>query len=155
MLGYYNNCLFNMRFSGTSQRLAQCTRKLKFPCHSAVCALVRPKFKMNSNIDKVTSTRDVSSPLPTDSHIRFSCISNIYPPRSSPLLPLFVYQKEKTKAKTYNSRYSLVVTHPTTNLPIQGLSSGERTGSSVLLVLWSYVKVFSLFYNIYHNLISL
>ncbi|KAH9212939.1 hypothetical protein DL95DRAFT_339617, partial [Leptodontidium sp. 2 PMI_412] len=26
--------------------------------------------------------------------------------------------KEKPKAKTYNSRYSLVVTHPTTNLPI-------------------------------------
>jgi hypothetical protein len=24
----------------------------------------------------------------------------------------------KKKAKTYNSRYSLVVTHPTTNLPI-------------------------------------
>ena len=53
--------------------------------------------------------------------------------------------------KTYNSRYSLVVTHPTTNLPIQGLSSGERTGSSVFLVLWSYVEGALLNRFIYHN----
>ena len=42
--------------------------------------------------------------------------------------------------KTYNSRYSLVVTHPTTNLPIYSLYMGERTGSLVLCNLWSYVK---------------
>jgi hypothetical protein len=40
-------------------------------------------------------------------------------------------------AKTINSRYSLVVTHPTTNLPAHGLSTTERTGSSVFHVLWS------------------
>jgi hypothetical protein len=33
---------------------------------------------------------------------------------SSPLQP----QPQKKAKKTYNSRYSLVVTHPTTNLPI-------------------------------------
>ena len=43
------------------------------------------------------------------------------------------------KAKTYNSRDSLVVTHPTTNLPACGLSTAERTGSPVLHTLWSYV----------------
>ncbi|KAJ5289654.1 Formin binding protein (FNB3) [Penicillium atrosanguineum] len=40
--------------------------------------------------------------------------------------------------KTYNSRDSLVVTHPTTNLPACGLSTAERTGSPVLHTLWSY-----------------
>jgi hypothetical protein len=43
-------------------------------------------------------------------------------------------------AKTYNSRYSLVVTHLTTNPPVHCLSSAERTGSSVFSVLWSYVE---------------
>ncbi|PTB75257.1 hypothetical protein M440DRAFT_1336292, partial [Trichoderma longibrachiatum ATCC 18648] len=41
--------------------------------------------------------------------------------------------------KTYNSRCSLVVTHPTTNLPVSGLSMGERTGPRVFHYLWSYV----------------
>jgi hypothetical protein len=40
-------------------------------------------------------------------------------------------------AKTINSRYSLVVTHPTTNRPAHGLSTAERTGSPVFHVLWS------------------
>ncbi|KAL5084609.1 hypothetical protein Trisim1_011610 [Trichoderma cf. simile WF8] len=47
-------------------------------------------------------------------------------------------QKSKKK-KTYNSRCSLVVTHPTTNLPVSGLSMGEQTGPRVLHYLWSYV----------------
>jgi hypothetical protein len=46
--------------------------------------------------------------------------------------------KEKQK-KTYNNRYSPVVTHPSTNLSVTGLSMGERTGSRVLQYLWSYV----------------
>jgi hypothetical protein len=33
--------------------------------------------------------------------------------------------------KTYNSRYSLVVTDPTTNPPIASLTMGERTGSRI------------------------
>ena len=51
-------------------------------------------------------------------------------------------QKEKS---TYGSRYSLVVTHPTTNLPICSLNMGERTGSLVLYSLWSYVEALALF----------
>jgi hypothetical protein len=43
--------------------------------------------------------------------------------------------------KTYNTRDSPVVTHPSTNLAIIGLSMGERTGSRVLRCLWSYVTV--------------
>jgi hypothetical protein len=42
--------------------------------------------------------------------------------------------------KTYNSGDSLVVTHLTTNPPVQCLSTAERTGSSVFIVLWSYVE---------------
>jgi hypothetical protein len=34
-----------------------------------------------------------------------------------------------------------VVTHLTTNPPVQCLSTAERTGSSVFIVLWSYVEV--------------
>jgi hypothetical protein len=43
--------------------------------------------------------------------------------------------------KTYNSGYSLVVTHLTTNPPVRCLNRAERTGSLVLNVLWSYVFV--------------
>jgi hypothetical protein len=51
----------------------------------------------------------------------------------------FCNQLFRTK-KTINSRYSLVVTHPTTNLPAHGLSTAERTGSPVFHVLWSIAK---------------
>ena len=47
----------------------------------------------------------------------------------------------KNEKKTYNSRCSLVVTDPTTNLPINSLSMGEQTGSRILCYLWSYVPV--------------
>ena len=47
----------------------------------------------------------------------------------------------RAKGKTYNSGYSHVVTHRTTSPPVRSLSSGERTGSSVLCDLWSYVPV--------------
>jgi hypothetical protein len=44
------------------------------------------------------------------------------------------------RSKTYNSGYSPVVTHLTTNPPVHCLSTAERTGSSIFSVLWSYVK---------------
>ncbi|EHK47230.1 hypothetical protein TRIATDRAFT_46517, partial [Trichoderma atroviride IMI 206040] len=43
--------------------------------------------------------------------------------------------------KTYNSRCSPMVTHLTTNLPVSGLSLGERTGPRILHYLWSYVPM--------------
>jgi hypothetical protein len=46
----------------------------------------------------------------------------------------------KSLTKTYNSGYSLVVTHLTTNPPVRCLNRAERTGSLVFNVLWSYVK---------------
>ena len=52
--------------------------------------------------------------------------------------------KNAGEQKTYNSRDSLVVTHPTTNRPACGLSTAERTGSPVFHTLWSYVLVFKL-----------
>ena len=49
-------------------------------------------------------------------------------------------KKEFVGAKrTYNTGYSLVVTDPTTNPALTGLSRGERTGSRVLQWIWSYV----------------
>src|SRR6202000_2389299 len=49
-------------------------------------------------------------------------------------------KEEKKKRKiTYNTGYSLVVTDPTTNPALTGLSRGERTGSRVLQWIWSYV----------------
>jgi hypothetical protein len=45
------------------------------------------------------------------------------------------------KQKTYNSGYSLVVTHLTTNPPVRCLNRAERTGSLVFNVLWSYVFI--------------
>ena len=44
------------------------------------------------------------------------------------------------KEKTCNSRYSLVITDPTTNQPHSGLTVGERTGSRVSHWVWSYVR---------------
>ena len=46
----------------------------------------------------------------------------------------------KKSKKTYNSGDSLVVTHLTTNPPVQCLYMAERTGSLIFIVLWSYVK---------------
>ena len=43
-------------------------------------------------------------------------------------------------SKTYNSGYSPVVTHPSTNPPISCLTRAERTGSRGLKILWSYVE---------------
>ncbi|KAK2021966.1 hypothetical protein LX32DRAFT_603703, partial [Colletotrichum zoysiae] len=48
---------------------------------------------------------------------------------------------QKAKKKTYNTRYSLIVTDSTTNPALTGLSMGERTGSRVLQWVWSYVLV--------------
>ena len=45
--------------------------------------------------------------------------------------------------KTYNSRYSLVVTDPTTNQPLSRLTMGERTGSRIFYWVWSYVLCIS------------
>ena len=44
------------------------------------------------------------------------------------------------KSKTYNTRDSLVVTDPTTNPALSGLTRGERTGSRIFQMVWSYVK---------------
>ena len=48
-------------------------------------------------------------------------------------------ERRTKRSKTYNTRDSLVVTHPTTSLAVAGLSRGERTGSRVFQCLWSYV----------------
>jgi hypothetical protein len=60
-------------------------------------------------------------------------------PSTLPLLPR-IRQKSKKTSKTYNSGYSPVVTHLTTNPPVHCLSTAERTGSSIFNVLWSYVE---------------
>jgi hypothetical protein len=41
--------------------------------------------------------------------------------------------------KKKKSGDSLVVTDPTTNPPVSGLTMGERTGSRIFHYLWSYV----------------
>jgi hypothetical protein len=70
--------------------------------------------------------------------------------RNSPSLArLFPSLEGKDEGKkTYNSGYSLVVTHLTTNPPVRCLNRAERTGSLVFNVLWSYVKEL-IFYYLY------
>jgi hypothetical protein len=68
-------------------------------------------------------------------------VGNVY--STLPILPSS--SKKNAEAvviakKTYNSGYSPVVTHLTTNPPVDCLSTAERTGSSVLSLLWSYVE---------------
>jgi hypothetical protein len=55
-------------------------------------------------------------------------------------LPTVRKSSTKKTAKTYNSGYSLLVTHATTNPPVHCLYMAERTGSLVFSVLWSYVE---------------
>jgi hypothetical protein len=50
-------------------------------------------------------------------------------------------KSRKKKKETYNTEDSLVVTHPTTDSAVAGLSMGERTGSRIFQCLWSYVPV--------------
>ena len=50
-------------------------------------------------------------------------------------------KRSTVKAKTYNSRDSLMVTHLTTNPPVSCLNIAEQTGCVVLKILWSYVTV--------------
>ncbi|KAM5522263.1 hypothetical protein FOXYSP1_16154 [Fusarium oxysporum f. sp. phaseoli] len=45
---------------------------------------------------------------------------------------LHVFYSLFKRKKTYNSRYSLVVSDPTTNPPPAGLTRGEQTGSRTL-----------------------
>jgi hypothetical protein len=56
------------------------------------------------------------------------------------IIAVDVKELQKKRAKTYNSGYSLVVTHLTTNPPVRCLNRAERTGSLVFNVLWSYVE---------------
>jgi hypothetical protein len=48
-------------------------------------------------------------------------------------------KRTTSKAKTYNSRDSLMVTHLTTSPPVSCLNIAEQTGCVVLKILWSYV----------------
>ena len=112
-------------------------------------------FYRGMKIEKYSYT--ISS-LPSSKQNRFSfpLLSPMFP---SPILPSYLlpssplpdrkkrrhkkaYQK---KSRTYNSRYSLVVTHThsSTNPPVRfeaHVSMPERTGWPVLFNLWSYVK---------------
>ncbi|OTB11059.1 hypothetical protein K445DRAFT_69053, partial [Daldinia sp. EC12] len=48
---------------------------------------------------------------------------------------------KKREKKTYNTEDSPVVTDPTTSSAVSSLSMGERTGSRVFCILWSYVTL--------------
>jgi hypothetical protein len=77
---------------------------------------------------------------PAYSHRKNVATRNIYR-LANPMykfLKLSSFMKQDS-TKTYNSRYSPVVTHLTTNPPVEGLTCGEQTGSGVVLRLWSYV----------------
>ena len=63
-----------------------------------------------------------------------------------------IIEKGKKRTKTYNTGDSLVVTDPTTNPAISGLSMGERTGSRAFQILWSYVKALTIISNYMHGL---
>lgn len=60
--------------------------------------------------------------------------------RTTPSALHFLLSEEQKQSKTYSSGYSHVVTHRSTSPPVRSLSTGERTGSSVLCDLWPYVK---------------
>jgi hypothetical protein len=67
---------------------------------------------------------------------------NLHTPHHNEDLSLEAKDRRSKRVKTYNSGYSLVVTHLTTNPPVRCLSRAERTGSLVFNVLWSYVSYY-------------
>ena len=54
-------------------------------------------------------------------------------------------KKYRQQKKTYNTGDSLVVTDPTTNPALSGLTRGERTGSRAFQMVWSYVMILAPF----------
>ena len=52
-------------------------------------------------------------------------------------------KRKKREKKTNNTGYSLVVTDPTTNPALTGLTRGERTGSRIFQWVWSFVTGYS------------
>jgi hypothetical protein len=56
-------------------------------------------------------------------------------------LPQYPNWQNTNEKNTYNTGDSLVVTDPTTDPALRGLTKGEQTGSRVLHELWSYVSV--------------
>ncbi len=50
-------------------------------------------------------------------------------------------KNKKGLKKTNNTRDSLVVTDPTTNLAVRGLSKEDLTGLRVFHYLWSFVEI--------------
>ena len=53
--------------------------------------------------------------------------------------PFPIDHKVKKTKRTYNSGYSPVVTHPSTNPPIRSLYKADRTRDLAFCDLWSYV----------------
>jgi hypothetical protein len=73
-------------------------------------------------------------------HLQSRICNSVQTPQQTKWKP----KKQKAKiSKTINSRDSLVVTHPTTSLPAQFFRTAERTGSPILIVLWSIATVIS------------
>jgi hypothetical protein len=69
-------------------------------------------------------------------HIRFSSATELGEKKGG---KVNLTLKTKKEERTYNTRDSLVVTDPTTDPAVAGLSMGERTGSRISQRLWSYV----------------
>jgi hypothetical protein len=107
-----------------------------------ICKEAKPQQSINLRSICDTCSRPPSF---TSEHLRSPC----QPANQTTKLTALFYKTEqnnrvKLQNKTYNTRDSPVVTHPSTNLVIIGLSMGERTGSRVLRCLWSYVTVLAL-----------
>ena len=100
--------------------------------------IVDPPLENSNNSGRSYSQVIILSNYATFVFQKWCCIDLLT--RPSPLK----HREEKIYTKTYNSRDSLVVTHPTTNRPACGLSTAERTGSPVLHTLWSYVLINSM-----------
>jgi hypothetical protein len=68
---------------------------------------------------------------------------------------MVLLRSEDVAKKTFNSGYSLVVTHLTTNPPVRCLNRAERTGSLAFNVLWSNVENSSKYGSIILEVLSM
>ncbi|KAK3331695.1 hypothetical protein B0T19DRAFT_85563 [Cercophora scortea] len=104
-------------------------------------ALSSPHIAANTTYHPPVGIQCITSIIQINIYLT-SSIHPQAPPKHTIKAPPYQSKPDQNGAKnTYNTRDSLVVTHPTTSLAVACLSRAERTGCRVLKCLWSYVKV--------------
>jgi hypothetical protein len=134
-IAFSNNFRDLRHKKGLTDTIRHCTCGFKVGSEAKWCDAV-PNHNLNTQYPLSISQAPRS--LVTSPSALLSSVSS-YPSRCHVVFAA-TSRRQKEMTITYNSGYSLVVTHLTTNPPVRCLNRAERTGSLVFNVLWSYVE---------------